>query len=77
MVPEFEEWAFSHEVGETGIVRTDYGFHVMKMDEIVNTLDAQKDDITYAYQSQEYQKSIDEKLSSGEYKFEIKEGYYK
>lgn len=77
MVPAFEEWAFSHEVGETGIVRTDYGFHVMKIDEIVNTLDAQKDDITYAYQSQEYQKSIDEKLSSGEYKFEIKEGYYK
>lgn len=75
-VPEFEEWAFSHEIGETGIIRTDHGFHVMKMDEIVNTLDAQKDNITYSYQSREYQNQLDEKLSSGEYKFEIKDGYY-
>ncbi|NLY18334.1 MAG: peptidylprolyl isomerase [Clostridiaceae bacterium] len=75
-VPEFENWAFSHEVGETGIIRTAHGFHVMKMDEIINTLDAQKDDIKYAYQSQEFQKILDEKLNSEEYKFEIKDGFY-
>jgi len=75
-VSEFEDWAFSHDIGETGIIRTDYGFHVMKLNEIVNTLDAQKDNITYSYQSQEYQKTLDEKINSGEYGFEIKDGYY-
>lgn len=30
MVPEFEDWAFNAKEGDTGIVETDYGFHVMK-----------------------------------------------
>ena len=29
MVPEFEEWAFSSAPGDTGIVETQFGFHVM------------------------------------------------
>ncbi len=32
MVPSFEEWAFSHKAGETGLVESPYGYHVMKMD---------------------------------------------
>lgn len=31
MVPEFEEWAYSAKEGDTGIVKTDYGYHVMQM----------------------------------------------
>lgn len=30
MVPEFTEWSFSAGIGEQGIVRTDFGFHVMQ-----------------------------------------------
>ena len=31
MVPEFEEWCFdaTHQYGNTGIVKTDYGYHIM------------------------------------------------
>jgi len=32
MVPSFEDWAFSHKAGETGIVESQYGYHIMKMD---------------------------------------------
>ena len=32
MVEPFENWAFTHAPGDTGIVETDYGYHVMKMD---------------------------------------------
>lgn len=77
MVPEFEEWAFSNEVGDTGIVRTDFGFHIMKMNVIYDSLEVQKENITYAFQSQKYQLLLDEKLNNGEYKVEIKEGFNK
>ncbi len=30
MVKEFEDWAFSAKPGDTGIVKTAYGFHIMK-----------------------------------------------
>ena len=31
MVPQFEGWAFAAEIGDTGIVLTDYGYHIMEM----------------------------------------------
>lgn len=34
--PEFEEWALSSQVGDTGIVETDFGFHIMKTYKITN-----------------------------------------
>lgn len=37
MVREFEDWAFSQSVGETGIVETVYGYHVMKLEKIAQT----------------------------------------
>ena len=75
MVPEFEDWAFSHEIGDTGIVRTDHGFHVMRMDKINSSLEDQKENIKLSFQSEKFQTTIDEKLNSGEYNIEIKEGY--
>ena len=30
MVPEFEEWSFQAKEGDTGIVKTSYGYHIMK-----------------------------------------------
>ncbi len=32
MVEPFENWAFTHSPGDTGIVETNYGYHVLKMD---------------------------------------------
>ncbi len=37
MVAQFEEWAFSHSVGDTGIVETSYGYHVMKLKKRIET----------------------------------------
>lgn len=31
MVPEFESWAFSAQIGDQGIVETSYGYHIMEM----------------------------------------------
>lgn len=75
MVPEFEEWAFSNKLDATGIVRTDFGFHIMKMNEINDSLEAQKENITFTFQSEKYQKIVEEKLNGEEYKVEIQEGY--
>lgn len=30
MVKEFEDWAFNAKVGDVGLIKTDYGYHVMK-----------------------------------------------
>ena len=34
MVPEFDRFLFSNPVGTTGIVETDFGYHVMKVDDL-------------------------------------------
>ncbi len=30
MVPEFNDWTFSHNVGDIGVVETQYGYHIIK-----------------------------------------------
>ena len=74
-VPEFEDWAFSHNPGDTGIVRSDYGFHVMKLDDIYNTYESQVESIALEYKTNKYQTAMNEALTNGEYNVEIKEGY--
>jgi len=76
MVEEFEEWTFSHNVGDTGLVRTMYGFHVMKLEGITNTFDALKEDVEEAFKIEKYQTALQEALTDGEYKVEIKDAYY-
>ena len=44
-VGEFMDWAFAAEVGDTGIVETDYGYHVMRLDAVHDTYDDFKDAI--------------------------------
>ncbi len=75
MVAEFEDWAFSHEAGDTGIVKTTYGFHVMKLESIQNTLESQKEYVTDAYRSDKYQQILNESFSSDKYKVDIKKAY--
>lgn len=76
MVPEFEEWAFSHKVGETGIVKTQYGFHVMILDSINNNLEQVRDRVVDAYKSDRFQTSVNEILNSDSYNIKLEEGYY-
>jgi parvulin-like peptidyl-prolyl isomerase/Tfp pilus assembly protein PilF len=56
MVPEFEEVAFALEIGETsGIVKTDYGYHIIKLTDRKEahtpTLDEVKDQVLKDYQN--------------------------
>ncbi|NLX78216.1 MAG: peptidylprolyl isomerase [Clostridiaceae bacterium] len=76
MVEEFEEWTFSHEVGDTGIVKTQYGFHVMRLDGIKNTFEDLRDSVEKSYKENKYQTVLQETLNEGEYKVEIKDAYY-
>ena len=75
MVAEFEDWTFSHKAGDTGIVQTTYGFHVMKLDSIFDTLESQTKEIEAAYKSNKYQTMLQEVLSGSEYKIEVQEAY--
>ncbi len=75
MVKEFEDWTFSHEAGDTGIVKTEIGFHVMKLDSINNTFEALRDNVQEAYQIGEYQKILNELMQAPKYKLEIKPGF--
>lgn len=75
MVPEFIDWTFSHKAGDTGIIKTTYGFHIMKLDEISNTFEQQGKDLEYGYKSSEYSAVMNEYFNNGEYPIEIKNGY--
>lgn len=74
-VPEFMDWTFAHNPGDTGVIRSDYGFHVMKLDAVHNTLDANRDAVKKEVQAEEFQKKVDEVLNGGSYKIEILDGY--
>lgn len=75
-VTEFKDWTFTHQPGDTGIVRSVYGFHVMKLDAVNNTYETiNKDNLVMAYQSNEYQTKMSDALSDGTIKVEILEGY--
>ena len=48
MVPEFENWAFKAKPGDIGIVKSSYGYHVMKFIKRTTYADITKTDITQA-----------------------------
>lgn len=75
MVPEFQNWVFSHKAGDTGIVRSTYGFHVMKLDSIFTTLESQSKEIENVYKSNKYQSMLNKTLSGNEYKIQVKDAY--
>lgn len=75
-VPEFKEWTFAAKVGDTGVVRSDYGFHVMKLDAINNTMETiDRENLEKSYQANEFQTKISEALDSEAAKIEILEGF--
>ena len=69
MVPEFEEWAFSSEPGSTGVVKTNYGYHVM----VKPTFEVLKDQVKDYALEKKYNESIDELSKLPEYDLIINE----
>lgn len=65
MVEAFENWAFTHAPGNTGIVETQYGYHVMKMDKREKgSLEALKDTIKASLLSSKFEESYTKKMNS-------------
>ncbi|MDD4494938.1 MAG: peptidylprolyl isomerase [Eubacteriales bacterium] len=75
MVQEFEEWVFAHESGDTGIVETDYGYHIMKHEGLSATLEAHREQIEEAYRYETYTKDLVKLLDTDEYKLTMVSGY--
>lgn len=58
-VAEFQDWAVdpTRKVGDTGIVKTSYGYHVMKLNKIFS-FDELKTDITSDYTNKKYEADL-------------------
>lgn len=69
MVPEFEEWCYdeTRKEGDTGIVKTTYGYHVMKLIGFSN----QAESVRYAMQDEAYMEFIEKEGELPKYKIEI------
>jgi len=57
--PEFDEWSFNAKEGDIDIVKTDFGFHIMKFLRKAGFED-QKDQIRVAIQRQKFAERMDE-----------------
>ncbi|MCX7922229.1 MAG: peptidylprolyl isomerase [Clostridia bacterium] len=53
MVKEFEDWAFSAKAGDVGIVKTQFGYHIMKFEK-KSTFEDAKQEIKAEMQSKKY-----------------------
>lgn len=79
MVEEFEKWSFDEKrkAGDTGIVKSDYGYHVMKFEkrEMVPFEDV-KDDIISILKNESYTKMMDSWKQDSEFNIVKNEGEY-
>lgn len=69
MTPEFENWAFENKPGSTGVVKTEYGFHVM----VKPTFDELKEQIKDKTLEKKYNDTLDELGELPEYDLIINE----
>ena len=69
MVPEFEEWCFDNarKIGDTGIVKTDFGYHVMKLVSFSDQMEM----IRSVMQDADYYKFIEDASKLPEFKIEF------
>jgi len=63
MVKEFEDWAFSAKPGDTGLVKTTYGYHIMLKPKFEDIKDSLKADTVYT----KYISNIDELKKDAKY----------
>ncbi|NLY43934.1 MAG: hypothetical protein GX066_08205 [Clostridiaceae bacterium] len=67
MVEEFENWAFNAKVGDTGIVKTEYGYHVMKLEKILGYDDV-KDLVREELRAKKFTELVEEWKSDPKYR---------
>ena len=75
MMPEFNDWVFdpARKAGDQGIVRTDYGFHIMRFEGIKTTdvFEESKDAIKKIIADGIYSEDLKELTDSDEYSYNI------
>ena len=75
-VQEFLDWSFSSEVGDTGIVETEYGYHVMELDARRSTFEDFKDDITEELKQQAVTEQFEAWRGEPQYEVTINQDVY-
>lgn len=75
MMPQFNDWVFdpSREEGDTGIVRTDYGFHIMWFEGMqrYDVFEENKENIRMMLAEESYSEHMDAIIDSGDYSYEL------
>jgi foldase protein PrsA len=76
-VPEFQNWAIdpSRKVGDTGIIKTSYGYHVMKLNKIYSFTEL-KNDIKTGYLAKKYEDDLNTWKKDKKYKVVKNEAVY-
>ena len=76
-VQELLDWGFAAKIGESGIVKTDFGYHViLKEDETVTSLEAAREDLISSIRNQKISQRFEEVSSSDEFKWIINEDIF-
>lgn len=77
MVSEFEEWSFSHKPGDTGVVKTDFGYHVMKLENKKTiAFEEAKDSISATLKEERYNKQLEDMKKDPRYNIQKNQGVY-
>ncbi|MDP3386979.1 MAG: peptidylprolyl isomerase [Eubacteriales bacterium] len=73
MVPAFEEAAFSLEIGEvSGIIPSDFGFHIIKLDDRSEGFEDKKELVLSEYKNVKYSEKMDELENQSEIERKLK-----
>jgi foldase protein PrsA len=65
--PEFKDWAFKAKVGEIGLVKSDFGYHIMKLDKRTSFSDTDQAAVKSAIQSSDFQNKLEEWKKDAKY----------
>lgn len=77
MIREFEDWTFESNPGDTGIVETIFGFHVMKLeDKGIVTFEEANEEIKYMIKMRKYDEIVSNWLNDEKYELRKNQAVY-